>query len=161
MRRLWINATKCSGCRICQLVCSQRWTGDGFNSRMSAIQVKVVDLLKADVPVVCMQCKRAPCEIECPTGAIRREAVTGVLRIVEQECIGCGACARACPFGAIILHPQRVAPIKCDLCEGKPLCADHCPTGALVLRPEVTIGDEKRQEYATKRYGAGEGRQGS
>jgi len=47
------------------------------------------------------------CETVCPTTALRREAVDGVvhLRFTPARCVGCGVCAEACLAGAL-----RVAP---------------------------------------------------
>src|SRR2546423_13264923 len=38
--------------------------------------------------------------IGCPTGAITRDA-TGEVVIKDDICIGCGSCARRCPYGNI------------------------------------------------------------
>ena len=46
------------------------------------------------------------CLYVCPTGATDTED-----SIIDREkCIGCGACARACPGGAISLVPARMPP---------------------------------------------------
>jgi Fe-S-cluster-containing hydrogenase component 2 len=77
---------------------------------------------------------------------------TGARIIDPRLCIGCGACARACPFnkdGGVIGRKPRAAKedgkspwiyFKCDLCEGKPICIEECPTGALRL-VELRKGD--------------------
>lgn len=63
---------------------------------------------------------------------------TGARVIVDEECIGCGNCFRACPFnpgGSIIRHrPKENVYVKCDLCyrrEGGPACVEICPQNAL------------------------------
>ena len=46
------------------------------------------------------------CLYVCPTGATDTENSI----IDRDKCIGCGACARACPSGAISLVPVRMPP---------------------------------------------------
>ncbi len=46
-----------------------------------------------------------------------------------DACIRDGACARACPIGAVhLVRPERIDRRRCDLCGA---CARACPTGAL------------------------------
>ena len=67
--------------------------------------------------------------------------------IDKDKCIGCKACVRVCPFGAVSWDDDGGCIIKCDLCEGliegeqEPYCVGSCPTGALLLiRPEQIAG---------------------
>ena len=46
------------------------------------------------------------CLFVCPTGATNNE--TG--QIDASKCIGCGACAAACPAKAITLIPRKMPP---------------------------------------------------
>lgn len=99
----------------------------------------------------CMHCMDPVCMIECPTGAIHRDVVSGNVLINDRTCIGCSACASNCPYDAIqmveirdargrfILDEQKNEPIvkatKCDLCVdqlGGPACQRACPHEALV-----------------------------
>jgi heterodisulfide reductase subunit A len=60
-----------------------------------------------------------------------------VCTVNEKMCIGCGACAPACTYGAIELHEGKkgkkatVIPV---LCKGCGLCNSKCPTGAIQLK---------------------------
>jgi Fe-S-cluster-containing hydrogenase component 2 len=99
----------------------------------------------------CMHCVDAVCLIGCPTGAIHRELETGEVQIDDSTCIGCGTCARSCPYDNIVMVEiadqagRRLVDsdtgtairraTKCDLCTdqwGGPACQRACPNDALV-----------------------------
>ena len=127
-----IDAEKCSGCRICEMVCSMNHIKE-CNPERSRIRVLLIEEngFIENVPMTCMHCEKALCELSCPTNAIRKDAVTGA-RITEAEkCIGCRSCVYACPVGATFFDwPQGIA-VRCDLCNGDPLCVKNCPADAL------------------------------
>ncbi|MGQ9493712.1 MAG: FAD-binding protein [Anaerolineae bacterium] len=60
-----------------------------------------------------------------------------LLEINKEECIGCGACVSACPFGALSLV-DNIAVVN-DQCTACGACLDVCPVNALSLpeRPKV------------------------
>jgi Fe-S-cluster-containing dehydrogenase component len=95
------------------------------------------------VPNSCQHCKNPSCMIDCPTGAIGRDA-RGEVFIREDLCTGCGSCAKACPWDNIQIAPRSAASghasaspavaVKCDLCAGSaagPACVASCPTQAI------------------------------
>ncbi|MDT8901996.1 FAD-binding protein [Anaeroselena agilis] len=49
--------------------------------------------------------------------------------IKTEECVGCGACISACPFGAIVLEDGK-AEIT-DACTACGACVESCPVGAI------------------------------
>ena len=65
------------------------------------------------------------------------KASGSVCAVDEQKCIGCGACADACAFGAIEMTKTKTGP-KAEvipvLCKGDGLCNAKCPTGAIQLK---------------------------
>jgi ferredoxin len=59
------------------------------------------------------------------------------LKVLEDVCIGCGACDFSCPTGALtktdsFLGLFTIDPYTCDDC-GR--CVDKCPEGAIVADP--------------------------
>lgn len=62
------------------------------------------------------------------------------LRILTDECTGCGVCESVCPFDAIgVIDGIAVVNEKCTLCGA---CVEECPTEAIVLeRPEAVEVD--------------------
>jgi heterodisulfide reductase subunit A2 len=60
-----------------------------------------------------------------------------VCAVDEKKCMGCGACAEICTYGALEVRETKqgrkvfVNPV---LCKGDGLCNTKCPTGAIQLR---------------------------
>jgi CRP-like cAMP-binding protein/Pyruvate/2-oxoacid:ferredoxin oxidoreductase delta subunit len=96
----------------------------------------------------CMHCNDPSCMSDCPTGAISRDPSGDIHH--SDVCIGCGACAKNCPYGNISIieiGPEkpgqgegaqnkkariRKRAVKCDMCKDYSFlgCVYNCPTGA-------------------------------
>ncbi len=145
MKRLVVEAEKCSGCRLCEVVCSFAHEGV-FSPRLSRVTVVKEDRHGLDYPVFCRQCESCPPTSACTTGALTRNQA-GTLEVDEGSCVGCSSCVGACTYGALKLDGGS-KPIACDLCGGAPACVDRCPTQALehvesdvfTERPEEAFG---------------------
>ena len=60
-----------------------------------------------------------------------------VCEVAEKQCMGCGACASVCTYGAIEMRETkqgRKAVMNPVLCKGDGLCNAMCPTGAIFLK---------------------------
>ncbi len=146
--KLAVVPERCSGCKLCEVVCSMQKFGV-VNPHKSSI--RVMTLYPQPVirmPIVCNQCKDPKCAESCPTGAITRS--DGIVKINADECIGCGQCVISCPFGAIFTHEDISEPIKCDLCGGAPKCVEACPKEATLYIPRHIIGQPQRMKSALK-----------
>jgi len=69
------------------------------------------------------------------SGAMYKDAKTGLTQHDRDKCVGCWMCIMACPFGAITREKEEKQVVKCDLCPDRdnPACVEACPTKALYL----------------------------
>lgn len=136
-KQLKIDPRKCIGCKSCELACSLR-NESTFNPSVSRISnitfIEGTYALPYNFVTTCRQCADAPCLSSCPTKAIlRRKDQTKAVAIDRDQCIGCGVCIRACPFGAMLFDTTAKKAFKCEICGGDPACAQMCPTGAITF----------------------------
>ena len=48
-----------------------------------------------------------------------------------KVCVACGACAKACPKGAVSIWKGCYAKVDAEKCVGCGLCAKTCPAGCI------------------------------
>lgn len=141
LRYLYADPLECTGCRICELMCSLH-NERTINPKKARLRVTSMEPA-IDMPVACRNCAKPPCREVCPAGAIKK-LENGLVIVNEKECIGCKACVNACPFGAIFIHPDKQVAIKCNLCG---YCVDHCPVKCLHITTSEIYGQSHRMEY--------------
>jgi Fe-S-cluster-containing hydrogenase component 2 len=124
--KIWVarDFAKCSGCRICEVVCSLRHEGRIWPE---ASMVRVFMYFPGlEVPHLCTQCHDYPCVNACPFQALSVNQGTGAVEVNRDKCTACGVCINACPGRIPHLHPNRRHVLICDLCGGDPQCARIC-----------------------------------
>ncbi len=152
---LMADYEKCTGCRLCELVCSVKHEGVS-NPARSRIRVVKWEWEGIAVPMVCCHCEEAPCTIVCPTNARFRDEELGRVIIDYDRCIGCKTCIVVCPFGATGFDPISKKVIACDLCDGEPACVRFCTTGALSYVDASEINRQRQTDSARKLYESGQ-----
>jgi len=151
-----IDLSKCTGCRGCQLACKQwnanpakQTTNRGTYQNPPDLQPNTWTLIRfqeisdgnGGVKWLfrkdgCMHCTDAACVEVCPADALYHTKF-GTVGVRRENCIGCGACVDACPFGIPKLDEELEKAFKCDMCMTRlennllPACVKACPTGAL------------------------------
>jgi len=74
----------------------------------------------------------------------------GKLKFYSEKCIGCKACMRDCPSGAITINKvgdkQFEAVIELDKCIYCAQCVDSCPKDALEATREYELAQPKRSQ---------------
>ena len=119
--RIKVNKEKCSGCHLCESMCSLFHLGV-VNTEKSAIRIEKDDLdTSMNSPFVCRQCKKMACvsgEKVAPEGESKK-FIWAVRRSSQ------------CPFHSLNVFGGKC--YHCDLCGGDPQCVKVCTTGALVM----------------------------
>ena len=117
-----------------------------------------VDVLYTSIG--CNHCDNPSCVTVCPMQIISKDPDTGVVLVDNTNCISCGKCQDACPWGSPQFYdtdfrkyaetdPLRPKMTKCTMCidrvrEGlKPACVAGCMNRALDAGPM----DELKQKY--------------
>jgi len=150
---LQINHEKCTGCRLCELVCAVRHDGIS-NPIRSRIRVMKWESEGVYIPMACQQCQDAPCLYGCPVGAISRNDQTGTVEVDYDVCIGCRTCVSVCPFGGMSFNGIDNKVIKCDLCDGDPQCVRFCEVQAVEFVESSDVSIDKKREAAQRLYTA-------
>lgn len=74
-----------------------------------------------------------------------------IIKIDEEKCIGCGACADACHEGAIAMVDGKAKLMREDYCDGLGDCLPVCPTDAISFEErEAPAYDEAAVSAAKK-----------
>jgi len=67
----------------------------------------------------------------------------GKLKFYPEKCIGCLACMRDCPTGAITIKKVAEKQFECEIDLSKCIycaqCVDSCPKKALEITPDVEL----------------------
>ena len=151
---LYVNHDKCTGCRLCELVCAVSHDGIS-NPARSRIRVMKWEAEGLYVPMTCQQCQDAPCLNVCPVKAISQEADTGRVLVDYNTCIGCRSCVSVCPFGAMSFNTIDRRVLKCDLCDGDPQCVRFCEVKAVDFIEANDVSLIKQRKAAERLSAAG------
>ena len=136
-----IDLERCTGCKSCEVACKlEHGLGPGeYHNRVLWLGDENAGALDF-LTVTCQQCERPACLRACPTQpkAIEKDPQTGIVRVNEDRCTGCGECVVACPYGAMGFDAADHHATKCDLCSARraagartTACQSVCPGRAI------------------------------
>ncbi len=134
-----VDLDACSGCKACVAAChSLNGLDEGEAWRDVGLLVGTGDnALLQPVSTGCHHCAEPGCLDGCPVDAYEKDPVTGVVRHLDDQCIGCSYCTLTCPYEVPQYDGDRGIVRKCDMChdrlaEGEaPACVRACPTEAI------------------------------
>lgn len=138
-----VDLDQCSGCKACVTACHRlNGLADGEVWR------SVGQLMSAEpsrgfiqtVTTACHHCVDPGCLTGCPVLAYEKDSVTGIVRHLDDQCIGCQYCVLKCPYEVPQYNKDLGIVRKCDMChdrlsEGEaPACVQGCPNAAIQIR---------------------------
>lgn len=147
---------KCTGCRLCELVCAVKHDGSS-NPARSRIKVMKWEAEGLYIPISCQQCQDAPCMNVCPVKAIYRDDNMERVMVNYDVCIGCRSCVAICPFGAMSFNVIDRQVFKCDLCDGDPQCVRFCDEKAVDFVEANDVSILRKRNAAERLFSAERG----
>jgi formate dehydrogenase iron-sulfur subunit len=108
--------------------------------------------LQQTVTTACHHCVDPGCLNGCPVLAYDKDPVTGIVRHLDDQCIGCSYCILKCPYDVPKYSESRGIVRKCDMCQGRlaegeaPACVQACPNTAIritLVDPEAVRRDHR------------------
>lgn len=150
-----VDLNACSGCKACVTAChSLNGLDDGESWRDVGLLLST-DLSPATqqtVTTACHHCVDPACANGCPTLAYEKEADTGIVRHLDDQCIGCQYCTLTCPYEVPKYNDRLGIVRKCDMCQSRlregeaPACVQACPNEAIKIRIVSAASVEERSE---------------
>ena len=150
-----VDLDKCSGCKACVVAChtmngleeDESWrkvgtvtigetaTGTTTISEPSTVTLPAIQ----HVTTACHHCEDPGCLNGCPVKAYDKDPVTGIVRHLDDQCIGCKYCTMMCPY-EVPKYSDRLGIVrKCDMCHQRlsageaPACVQACPNEAIAI----------------------------
>ena len=173
-----VDLDSCSGCKACVSGChslngldeEETWRDIGVVYGLSALAAPVRETnapsssgLKSPpssldeghhpfaqtITTACHHCADPACLNGCPVLAYEKDPVTGIVRHLDDQCIGCSYCVLKCPYDVPKYNERLGIVRKCDMCHGRladgeaPACVQSCPTQAIRI---VTVASEVKPD---------------
>ncbi len=153
---------KCSGCKACVTAChslngldeTETWRDVGLLVSPPAKPWRQASAIQQVVTTACHHCVEPACLEGCPVLAYEKDSLTGIVRHLDDQCIGCQYCVLKCPYDVPKYNARLGIVRKCDMCAGRlaaeeaPACAQACPNEAIritkVSKTEITIRFRER-----------------
>jgi formate dehydrogenase iron-sulfur subunit len=138
-----VDLDTCTGCKACVTACHSLNGLDDDESWRTVGLLHSPTIASAPtqqtVTTGCHHCVDPACLKGCPVDAYEKDPLTGIVKHLDDQCIGCGYCMLTCPYEVPRYNASRGIVRKCDMCadrlaEGEaPACVQACPNGAISI----------------------------
>jgi formate dehydrogenase iron-sulfur subunit len=138
-----VDLDACSGCKACVTACHSL---NGLDENETWRKVGVLtgrnkgQPFQQTVTTACHHCAEPGCLNGCPVEAYEKDFSTGIVRHLDDQCIGCQYCSWMCPYDVPQYSSKRGIVRKCDMCYSRlsvgeaPACVQACPSGAITIQ---------------------------
>lgn len=146
-----VDLDSCTGCKACVAGChslngldeDETWRDVGL-----LVGGDAAHPFQQTITTACHHCADPACLNGCPVLAYEKDPVTGIVRHLDDQCIGCQYCVLKCPYD-VPKYSERLGIVrKCDMCHGRlavgeaPACVQACPTQAIsIVKVPVSRGN--------------------
>ncbi len=148
-----VDLDACSGCKACVAACHNL---NGLDEHETWRSVGMLHGGTVELPILqhvttaCHHCLEPGCLAGCPVLAYEKDPLTGIVRHLDDQCIGCRYCMLMCPYDVPQYNERLGIVRKCDMCHHRlaageaPACVQACPTHAIRIRlvDQQTIVEE-------------------
>ncbi len=140
-----VDLDACTGCKACVTAChrlngldddeAETWRSVGLLHGGTSSEP-----VQQTVTTACHHCVDPACMKGCPVNAYEKDPVTGIVRHLDDQCIGCQYCTLTCPYEVPQFSKRRGIVRKCDMCSERlavgeaPACVQACPNEAISIK---------------------------
>jgi formate dehydrogenase iron-sulfur subunit len=137
-----VDLDSCSGCKSCVTACHNLnglEPGESWRSVGELQGGSSAAPFAQAVTTACHHCLEPACMTGCPVLAYEKDPVTGIVRHLDDQCIGCQYCVFMCPYEVPRFSHELGIVRKCDMCHDRlaadeaPACVQACPTAAISI----------------------------
>lgn len=152
-----VDLDSCTGCKACVAAChslnglqpDENWRTVGTlrsaaapassDAACSPAAGPAAGPFHRTVTSACHHCVEPACLAGCPANAYEKDPITGIVRHLDDSCIGCSYCTLTCPYEVPRFDADLGIVRKCDMCADRldvgeaPACVQGCPTGAITI----------------------------
>jgi formate dehydrogenase iron-sulfur subunit len=139
-----VDLDVCTGCKACVSACHSL---NGLDEHETWRDVGLItgagdagEPYLQTVTTACHHCVEPACLEGCPVLAYDKNPETGIVRHLDDQCIGCQYCTMKCPYD-VPKYSHRLGIVrKCDMCTDRlavgeaPACVQACPHEAITIR---------------------------
>ncbi|HXF10058.1 MAG TPA: DmsC/YnfH family molybdoenzyme membrane anchor subunit [Desulfuromonadaceae bacterium] len=160
-----VDLDACSGCKACVAGCHslngldehETWREVGLLISSPGPETRNAGpSVHQTVTTACHHCVDPGCLSGCPVKAYDKDPTTGIVRHLDDQCIGCQYCVMKCPYEVPKYSESLGIVRKCDMCVNRlgageaPACVQSCPNGAIT----ITIVNQRETVEALERSSA-------
>lgn len=142
-----VDLDKCSGCKACVTAChslngldeDETWRSVGLLVNDPLPRARHQPSYQQHITTACHHCVDPGCLNGCPVLAYDKDPLTGIVRHLDDQCIGCQYCVLKCPYEVPQYSKSRGIVRKCDMCSNRlavgeaPACVQACPHEAIKI----------------------------